>query len=232
MQKCSTLNFHTEKFQARKVRLDSEPFYRNPFNVSKDVDIDNTMKNAHFNNMSSKKNKNYSNCTNPKIKKYTTAYGLFFREYYTQLKLSYPSSRFGEMSRLIASKWRRLDKSERKFYKSQVHKRAYSTNYGLYFHEEYTEIKASDPNATFGEISTKISRMWDCLSLKEKNSYRPKREKVMPHLSKLDLQNSIQINNIANSRNIKDNQNQNKLHVKDTNSLALMNVEPWQQNTI
>ena len=64
-------------------------------------------------------------------------------------------------------------------------------------------VIAARERATFGEISTKISRMWDCLSSKEKNSYRPKREKVMPHLGKLDSQNLIQINSIANSLNIK-----------------------------
>ena len=142
MQKCITSNLHTENVQNRKVRHNNESFNRNSSNVSKDVN------------------------TRVKIKRFTTAYGLFFREYYTQLKLSYPSSRFGKMSRLIASKWRRLNQSERMFYKSQVKKREYSTNYGLFFHEEYAKIKASDPNATFGEISNRISRMWYYLRLK------------------------------------------------------------------
>jgi hypothetical protein len=132
------------------------------------------------------------------------------------------------MSRLIASKWRRLDKSERKFYKNQVHKTAYSTTYGMFFHEEYAQIKASDSNATFGEISTRISRMWDCLSSKEKSSYRPKRENMMPHLSKLDSPNSLQMNSIGNDLTIKDHQTKNNLRVTDINILAQRDVEPRQ----
>ena len=48
----------------------------------------------------------------------------------------------------------------------------YTTAYGLFFRRHHGKVKKENPQATFGEVSSKISTMWAGLTLKEKKLYK------------------------------------------------------------
>ena len=144
-----------------------------------------------------------------KSKKYTSAYGIFFREFHTKLKAKHPSITFGEMSRQVSFKWRNLNKLQKSFYNDKVSKTPYTTNYGLFFHDHYKQIKRSAPYVTFGKVSSTIANMWDGLTTKQKRSYKTKLAKQPPPLCQLELSNPYEINRIdgeCNNNNVSNNQ--------------------------
>jgi hypothetical protein len=117
-----------------------------------------------------------------KNKKYTTAYGLFFREYHSKILETCPSLDFGTVSKNVAIRWRGMNKLERRPYKNLVQKKSYSTNYGRFFRHHYGQIKASNPKASFGAISSTISQMWDCLTISQKRSYENPEKALNPNI--------------------------------------------------
>ena len=106
-----------------------------------------------------------------KGKKYTTGYGFFFREHHQQLLARNPYATFSELSKVIASKWRRLNRDQKQVYRNKVKKKPFSTSYGKFFRDNFKEVKESNPEATFGQISSLMSKKWDSLTWYERKSY-------------------------------------------------------------
>ena len=117
--------------------------------------------------------------TNRKMKKYTTGYGFFFREHHGNLQGNNQDITFSEMSKIISSKWRKLNEFQKQVYRDKVHKTAFSSDYGLFFSDNFHSIKTFDANATFGQISTTIAQKWSSLTLRERKAYKTKREKQL-----------------------------------------------------
>ena len=106
-----------------------------------------------------------------KGKKYTTGYGFFFREHHQQLLARNPYATFSDLSKVIASKWRRLSRDQKQVYRNKVKKKPFSTSYGKFFRDNFKKVKESNPEATFGQISSLMSKKWDSLTWYERKSY-------------------------------------------------------------
>ena len=111
----------------------------------------------------------YTNST--KGKKYTTGYGFFFREHHHQLLSRDPYATFSELSKIIASRWRRLSRDQKQVYRDRVKKKPFSTSYGKFFRINFKEVKETNPEATFGQISSLMSKKWDALTWHERKLY-------------------------------------------------------------
>ena len=98
-------------------------------------------------------------------------YGFFFREHHQQLLARNPYATFSELSKVIASKWRRLNRDQKQVYRNKVKKKPFSTSYGKFFRDNFKEVKESNPEATFGQISSLMSKKWDSLTWYERKSY-------------------------------------------------------------
>ena len=118
--------------------------------------------------------------TNRKMKKYTTGYGFFFREHHNYLRRKSPDISFSALSKIISSKWRKLNEFEKQVYREKVHKTAFSSDYGLFFRDNFHSIKGFNSNATFGQISTTIAQKWN--SLTRLYAYRMENH-ILHHLS-------------------------------------------------
>ena len=140
------------------------------------------LKPSSFSNDCNKNKENTKKKYNKNMKKYTTAYGLFFREYHSKILQTCPSLDFGTVSKNVAIRWRGMNKLERRHYKNQVQKKSYSTNYGQFFRQHYSQVKASNPKASFGEISSTISQMWKCMTISQKRSYENVEKTLNPNL--------------------------------------------------
>ena len=111
----------------------------------------------------------YTNST--KGKKYTTGYGFFFREHHHQLLSRDPYATFSELSKVIASRWRRLSRDQKQVYRDRVKKKPFSTSYGKFFRINFKQVKETNPEATFGQISSLMSKKWDALTWHERKLY-------------------------------------------------------------
>ena len=111
----------------------------------------------------------YTNST--KGKKYTTGYGFFFREHHHQLLSRDPYATFSDLSKVISSRWRRLSRDQKQVYRDRVKKKPFSTSYGKFFRNNFKQVKESNPEATFGKISSLMSKKWDALTWHERKQY-------------------------------------------------------------
>ena len=113
------------------------------------------------------RNQNVSN----KNKKYTTGYGYFFRDQHHHVMAQTPNATFTDLSKAIASKWRRLNWNQKQVYRNKVEKKPFSSRYGKFFHQNFKLVKKSNPEASFGQISSLISKKWDALTWYQRKSY-------------------------------------------------------------
>ena len=111
-------------------------------------------------------------------KKYTTGYGFFFREHHHQLLAHNPYATFSDLSKDIASKWRKLNRNQKQVYRDKVNKKPFSTSYGKFFRDNFQQIKKSNPEATFGQISSMMSKKWDSMTWYQRKSYNVSKARI------------------------------------------------------
>ena len=56
-------------------------------------------------------------------------------------------------------------------YRDRVKKKPFSTSYGKFFRTNFKQVKETNPEATFGQISSLMSKKWDALTWHERKLY-------------------------------------------------------------
>lgn len=110
-----------------------------------------------------------------------TAYSLFMRAEYANLKKSNPDIKLPDASRRIASLWKQTPQVDRVRYMNESARLmvAYGKNrpqkekkpltaYSMYTKEMFAPVKARYPNDPFAEIVKRISEMWRRMPPEEK----------------------------------------------------------------
>jgi hypothetical protein len=112
-------------------------------------------------------------------RKKPTAYNIYYKEEFQNIRKELPDATISDLSREIASRWRAMNKSEQLKYYEQYKSTAELDRktkrplnaYHLFCKEKFEQIKREMPDGDVASWSRVAGSMWKQLSKQERNSY-------------------------------------------------------------
>jgi hypothetical protein len=111
-------------------------------------------------------------------RKHPTGYNIFYRQEFHRIHESNPNLQASEVSRLVSSRWREMDKDEKTPYERQsrssagIKKKRPLNGYHIFCKDVFSNIQQQEPSGGVASWSRTAGSMWKQLSPEEQLQYR------------------------------------------------------------